>query len=313
MAAKGLILLRDLVAIVLTAVGFGFVMAMGLNSIVAGAAVPMALGYALIIAFPMAMLARAYEHHGVLMAAAWGAGAGVLPGLFALTGSLWGLPLVIGVGALGGVVAWIVVQFQAAIASRLPVRLKVPAGYALTLGIGAAIIAGLGLKLQPGQVVRPVAAIEAPISTAADRADLVKLLTKEAAADGGLHVDDATERWASLYAANKRDGHPLPPEIRATIDIGIWRGSRDDDLEASADDRGHLGRVWIVFFEGEQPEKSAKARAGILAAVRGRWPEARDIPLMPNGELPSAGDLVWMGRAYTVKPERLASYSGSQP
>jgi hypothetical protein len=190
-----------------------------------------------------------------------------------------------------------------------PNRIRALAGYVLTLGIGGLAIAGLCDYFQPARQIRPVAAIEIPIGSAADRVDLVELLKREAAVDGELHVDDVTDRWRSLYAASDRDGHPTPVEMRSAIEVGVWRGKRDDDHEVSVSDRGQLGRAWATFFDGKHPEKSGKARTRMLAAIKRRWPQARDIPVMPNGALPLSDDLIWTGRSYAVKPDRITAYT----
>jgi hypothetical protein len=77
------------------------------------------------------------------------------------------------------------------------------------------------------------------------------------------------------------------------------------------DDGGHQGRPWLTFLRGKHPKLASKVRADLLADIKGRWPEARNVPIMPNGGLPIANDLVWTGTIYVVKPDRSAAYSQS--
>jgi hypothetical protein len=171
----------------------------------------------------------------------------------------------------------------------------------------ALVLTACGVAKQP-MSIRQVTAIEVPLTTTADRTDLLAILSAQARS-GGLHVDDASGAWAKMT----RDA-PGPPTsaaspVRKTIYVGLWRGIRDDDAEVIVDDGGHQGRAWVTFLRGKHPELAERARIALLAQIKARWPDARPIPVMPNGALPLAEDLIWSGEAYAVRPDRVEAYS----
>lgn len=123
-------------------------------------------------------------------------------------------------------------------------------------------------------------------------------------------MDDGTERWIRFRRNAPADESPFVRNmLTKTISVSVWRGADDSDLQVSVDDGGHQGRAWLTFFRGEHPELATKVRVELLAEIKRRWPEARDIPVMPSGSLPFAEDLVWTGTAYAVKAERLPAYT----
>jgi hypothetical protein len=156
--------------------------------------------------------------------------------------------------------------------------------------------------------IRQVTAIEVPLTTTADRTDLLAMLSAQARS-GGLHVDDASSAWAKMT----RNAPGPPPSaaspVRKTLYVGLWRGSRDDDPEVIVDDGGHQGRAWVTFLRGKHPELAERARIALLAQIKARWSDARLIPVMPNGALPWAEDLIWSGESYAVRPDRVEAYS----
>ncbi|TAL29889.1 MAG: hypothetical protein EPN98_19030 [Phenylobacterium sp.] len=177
--------------------------------------------------------------------------------------------------------------------------------------IGRGLISAIAVAASACSVEQPassqqIAAIEVSLRTPADRADLLAMLHRHARA-GGLHVDDVSERWRRL------DTSDHPPAARdvltKTIYVGLWRGVEDDDMEVMVDDGGHQGRPWLTFRRGKHPELASRVRVGLLADIKRRWPDARDVPVMPNGALPLANDLVWTGGGYAVKAERVAGYA----
>jgi hypothetical protein len=156
-----------------------------------------------------------------------------------------------------------------------------------------------------------VAAVEVPLRTAAEHADLLTMLRRNAR-EGGLHVDDGTDEWIKFRRGASSDE---PPDARnvltKTIYVGVYRGADDGDMEVGLDDGGHQGRAWLTFFKGKNPELATKVRVRLLAEIRRRWPDTRDVPVMPNGALPLAEDLVWTGASSAVKPERLTGYAST--
>jgi hypothetical protein len=153
-----------------------------------------------------------------------------------------------------------------------------------------------------------VAAVEVPLQTPADRADLLAML-RRLAGENGCHLDDVTAKWVEM----RRDAPPDEPAfaksvLTKTIYAGVWRGSDDTDEEISVDDGGHQGRAWVTFSQGEKPALATKLRTQVLGEIKRRWPDVREVPVMPNGAIPLADDLLWTGMSYIVKPERAAAY-----
>ena len=133
-------------------------------------------------------------------------------------------------------------------------------------------------------VQHPVAALELPLETSRDRADLLTILKNNADANG-LHVDDVSQRWRD-FLNNVKD-QPATSPVEKTIYVGLWRGPDDDDLEVSIDDGGHQGRPWVVFYNGKRPILAGKDRGDLIAALRHRWPRTITIPIAPEGGLPT--------------------------
>jgi hypothetical protein len=151
--------------------------------------------------------------------------------------------------------------------------------------------------------VRTVAAMEVVLRSAADRADLLSILRRRAAADPSLHVDDVSARWRDLAA-----GAASLPEVDGTIYVGIWRGENDDELEVDANDMGHKGRVWLTFPKGTQPDRSTKLSTGLIGAVRDRWPDAEPLPVLPSGALALSTDLRKTSAGYKVAKSAAGRY-----
>jgi len=143
--------------------------------------------------------------------------------------------------------------------------------------------------------VRTVAAIEIALRTGSDRADLVAMLERHAAANG-LHVDDVSERRREF----ERDANLIAPEDRGTFYVGVWRGEDDDEAEVLADDQFHPGRAWVTFPRGQEPDHSTRVREAMLAEIRQRWPEARPLPILPTGGVPLVDDLVMTEHGYRI-------------
>jgi hypothetical protein len=151
--------------------------------------------------------------------------------------------------------------------------------------------------------VRTVAAIEVTLRTDADRMDLLRILSRHAAASG-LHVDDVSDDWRRFEQQAKQ----LAPEDRGTFYVGVWRGRNDDEAEVLADDRYHPRRVWLTFPRGVEPDRSRRFREPLLAEIRRRWPDARAIPILPWGGLPHARDLVLTGQGYRIVRSAAEAY-----
>ncbi|RYE02580.1 MAG: hypothetical protein EOP61_08080 [Sphingomonadales bacterium] len=152
--------------------------------------------------------------------------------------------------------------------------------------------------------MRTVAAIEVSIRTASDRADLLTITHQQAATDPALHVDDVSARWNDL----KTQSPNFPPEADGTLYVGVWRGVNDEEQEADASDMGHKGRVWLTFPEGRNPDRSLKFRRKFIAAIRARFTDSREIPILPSGGLPLAADLRETAGGYKVARPAAARY-----
>jgi hypothetical protein len=171
--------------------------------------------------------------------------------------------------------------------------------------IALTMIAGCAAS-QPASS-RQVQAVEIDVTRPTDRAALIALLRERARSDG-LHLDDLSEEWGRLG----RD-EPTTSPARKSIYIGLWRASDDKDLLAHVDDGGHLGKAWVVFLKGEKPQLAQSVRRSLVADIERKWPDARQIPIMPNGALPLYRDLVWTGSSYVVKRERISAYAAPSP
>jgi hypothetical protein len=225
-----------------------------------------------------------------------------------------------GLGLLGAIavtcaiwVIWIAVRRWGPASLRGPrrgfpfVAIAIPA---LVIAIPAGC-AGVFLIPHPQPAsAKQVAAVEVPLRTAADHADLMLMLRRNAR-EGGLHVDDGTDEWIKFRLGAPSNEPPAARNVLTkTIYVGVYRGNDDRDMEMDVDDGGHQGRAWLTFFRGKHPQLATKVRVQLLAEIQRRWPDARNVPVMPNGALPLADDLVWTGTSYVVKPERLADYAG---
>jgi len=170
----------------------------------------------------------------------------------------------------------------------------------ITLPAGCAWV----MKPQPQPAsLRLVQAVEIELATPADRADLIAIL-RDHAARNGLHLDDVSQNWVELGR-----GEIATSPAKKSIYIGVWRTTSDRDFLVGVDDGGHLSRAWITFHQGEFPSQAANLRRELLADIRRRWPEARDLPVTASGGLPLDRDLVLRGRAYTIRPGRVSAYA----
>ncbi len=203
-----------------------------------------------------------------------------------------------GLGLLGAIVVtcaiwvtWVVVRRWGPTSLRGPPRgfpvfaVAIPA---LVIAIPAGC-AGVFLIPHPQPAsAQMITTVEVPLRTPTDHADLLAMLRRNAR-EGGLHVDDGTQQWIEFRRGAPSDE---PPDDRnmltKTIYVGVYRGGDDGDMEIDVDDGGHQGRAWLTFFRGKHPELATQIRVRLLAEIKRRWPDARKVPLMPNGALPLA-------------------------
>jgi hypothetical protein len=155
------------------------------------------------------------------------------------------------------------------------------------VGTLALLAFACGCSRASNDTIKTVAAIEVPLRTTTDHNDLVALMRRLAAANG-MHVDDDSEKWGAFQRSLPADE---PVDTRATIYVGVWRGSRDDDFEVSVSDMMHLGRAWVTFLQDGRNDLPADKREQALAEIRRRWPDARSVPVLPSGGQPLVEDL----------------------
>jgi hypothetical protein len=143
---------------------------------------------------------------------------------------------------------------------------------------------------QPASL-RSVAAVEVPLPSAADKTAFLDLLSEEAMVYG-YHVDQESQD----------DLRELSEVSPFTLNAAVWRGKDDEESIASAMDfHTHIGRVWLTFARGQEPEKSARFREAVLARIHHRWPDARSLPIMPDGSIPNVDDLRRTPSGYVAK------------
>ncbi len=173
--------------------------------------------------------------------------------------------------------------------------------FRLFLGF-ALLVGGCGAVDQP-QWVRTVAAYEVSLPTSKDHKRFLALLEAHAEQQG-FHVDAATE-------AELRTLSQVAP---ITFKASVWRGDDDDESMASAmDSKEHLGRIWISFPRGKDPELSDRFRTELVSDIVLLWPDTRALPIMPNGAIPLARDLARENDRYIVRPSAAAKYELIEP
>jgi hypothetical protein len=156
---------------------------------------------------------------------------------------------------------------------------------------------GCGVAPQP-KSARTTAAYEVPVFTKTDRDALISVL-REYAEPEGFHVDAATDE------ENKQLSDVSPITINATV----WRGKNDDEPIASVmDGPDHVGLGWLSFSKGDEPERTARFRDGVMKAIKLRWPRTEALPIMPTGAIPLRGDLVLTKSGYRVRRAAASKY-----
>ena len=150
--------------------------------------------------------------------------------------------------------------------------------------------------------VRTVAAFEVPLLTPSDKSDFLALLRKEAA-ENGYHVDAASE--AEL--AQMSQVSPM------TFSAAIWRGNDDEAIASAMDFQDHIGRVWLTFSLGENPQSVRRFQDAVVPQIVQRWPETASLPIMPNGGIPLTSDLIRTSSGYEVNPVAAAKYQVEAP
>lgn len=159
------------------------------------------------------------------------------------------------------------------------------------------ICAACGAVEQP-EWAKTVAAYEVPIPTAADKARFLRILRKEAEAEG-FHVDAATPYELQVQS----EVSPI------TFNAAVWRGEDDEEPIASAMDfRDRIGRVWISFSLGQDPDRSTRFRDKLVPKLAMAWPNTASLPIMPSGAIPLTDDLIRTPSGYVVRASAASKY-----
>jgi hypothetical protein len=124
-----------------------------------------------------------------------------------------------------------------------------------------------------------------------------------------MHVDAASDEELEGEAK-------VSPSFKKTMNAAVWRGSRDDEVIASAMDfPDHLGLVWISFAKGKDPTLNSRFRERAMREIAHRWPGTLSLPIMPTGAIPLPSDLLRTNNGYVVNPSEAYKYdvAGTKP
>lgn len=304
---NGLSTLRYLVSLLVAGSIVSIALSTQLDGIIAGAAWPVSIGAAVVIGLPVALLMRRWGWRRFYHAIGVGLVLGFIPwGLLSWPNwreMMW--PGVAGAGA--GMIAWVALRLQ-----TVPLRFLPPKATPFAaLGLATATLV-LGLATTYGTAVfifgppaspesgRTVAAFEVPLPSARDRQQFLDLLQRTAAAEG-LHVDAATPVELEGMAG-------ASPATARTIDAAVWRGKKDNYLEASVNDMMQPGFAWITFSRGEDPALAQRFRERVMREAMEQWPGTLSLPIMPTGAIPLRTDLEATPNGYRVKPSAASRY-----
>ncbi|MDD3447207.1 MAG: hypothetical protein PHS60_17535 [Zavarzinia sp.] len=164
-----------------------------------------------------------------------------------------------------------------------------------------ALVCTGGCTEQPDSA-KTVAAYEIPLPTGADKTHFLEILTRAAEAYG-LHVEGVTATGLD------RMSRVSPVTFHATI----LRAEDDGEPIALAMDfRGHIGRVWLCFFRGEDPELGLRFRNALVPMIESAFPATLPLPVMSGGTIPSATDLVRTPSGYELDPSAAARYNDGE-
>ena len=157
--------------------------------------------------------------------------------------------------------------------------------------------AGCGSNEQPDWA-RAAVAYEVPLPSPEDKADFADLLSTTALANG-YHADIASP--SELAAQSSVSS--------ISFNAAVWRGKNDQEAIVSAQDfEDHLGKVWLTFSVGQNPERVLQFRQILMPKIMKRWPDTLALPIMPTGAIPLPDDLIRTPAGYIVKPSSAEKY-----
>ena len=160
----------------------------------------------------------------------------------------------------------------------------------------------LGCVAEQPESARTVAAFEVPLPTPTDKQVFLEVL-REVAEARGYHVD----AWSDGELRHISELTPI------TFNASVWRGNDQESMASAMDFSDRIGRVWISFPQGEDPERSTEFREALMLKIEERWPETASLPIMPNGAIPNPRDLVRTPSGYEVEPSEASKYSAPEP
>jgi hypothetical protein len=89
-----------------------------------------------------------------------------------------------------------------------------------------------------------------------------------------------------------------------TVSLVLYRPIAGKEWpEVTVDEAGHPGIPWVEFVDSWVPQETVAARASrasIVAELRARWPNLREVPVLPDGGLPLRDDLRFTPNGYKV-------------
>jgi hypothetical protein len=100
----------------------------------------------------------------------------------------------------------------------------------------------------------------------------------------------------------------VTPAARGTLFVGVWRGTKDEEFVADADDSGHPGRAWVTFVKGQHQSEATSFREAVIADLKKRFPDALALPVLPSGGLPLSDDLRLTSAGYKIARRAAADY-----
>jgi hypothetical protein len=166
--------------------------------------------------------------------------------------------------------------------------------------VSGVLIAGCGVAAQP-ESSKTAAAFEVPLRLQADRDQFLAVL-RAAAEPEGMHVD--SESAQDIAQETK-----VSPAFAKTMNVAVWRGANDDEAVASAMDLpDNLGKIWLSFSKGKDPQLTARFRDNAMRQIMLRWPDTLSLPIMPTGAIPLPRDLIRTPTGYIVNPSESHKY-----
>jgi len=159
----------------------------------------------------------------------------------------------------------------------------------------------LGCVADQPESARTVAAFEVPLPTSTDKLEFLEVL-REVAEARGFHVD----------AASDEELQHISGISRMTFNASVWRGDDEESMASAMDFGDRIGRVWISFSKGEDPQRSTEFREALILKIQERWPDTASLPIMPSGTIPLVEDLIRTPSGYEVKPSKASKYAARE-